>query len=146
MNIRTMTIKDYDQIYELWIHTEGMGLNNLDDSMEGIQKYLDRNSTTCFVAENESGIQGAILSGHDGRRGWIYHIAVRQPYRSQGIGQTLAATAVKALEAEGIHKAAMVVFEKNQIGNRFWDKLGFTARKDLVYRNKNIHELKRIDT
>lgn len=69
MQIRLMTISDYNQVYELWINTPGMGLNNLDDSKEGIDRYLKRNPSTCFVAEDEGKIIGVIMSGHDGRRG-----------------------------------------------------------------------------
>ena len=141
MTIRKMKIKDYEEVYDLWIHTEGMGLNAADDSREGIEKYLLRNPDTCFVAEDNGIIAGVIMSGHDGRRGFIYHTAVKQEYRRQGIGKKLAASALAALEAEGIQKAALVVFEKNAQGNLFWEKIGFTMREDLIYRNKNIQKL-----
>ena len=141
MTIRKMKIKDYEEVYDLWISTEGMGLNAADDSREGIEKYLLRNSDTCFVAEDNGNIAGVIMSGHDGRRGFIYHTAVKQEYRGQGIGKKLAASALAALEAEGIQKAALVVFEKNAPGNLFWEKIGFTVREDLIYRNKSIQKL-----
>lgn len=145
MTIRTMEIEDYEKIYDLWIHTKGMGLNTVDDSREGIAQYLLRNPNTCFVAEDNGKLIGVIMSGHDGRRGFIYHTMVSQEYRGQGIGKKLVDSAMKALEAEGIHKAALVAFEKNVTGNAFWEKAGFTVRDDLVYRNKNIHQIKRID-
>ena len=145
-NIRIMTIEDYDSVYELWIHTPGMGLNATDDSKEGIYQYLKRNPTTCFVAEEDGKIVGVILSGHDGRRGYIYHTAVLPHYRHQGIAKQLVDYAMDALDREGIKKAALVVFEKNQTGNGFWEHMGFTVRDDLLYRNKNIHALERIDT
>lgn len=146
INIRTMTIDDYDGVYELWINTPGMGLNTTDDSRDGICKYLKRNPTTSFVAEDNGKIIGVILAGHDGRRGYIYHTAVLLDYRNQGIARKLVESAMSALEKEGINKVALVAFEKNEIGNDFWEKIGFTVRDDLVYRNKNIHELERIDT
>lgn len=142
MKIRKMDIEDFEQIYDLWIHTEGMGLNTTDDSREGIAKYLLRNPDTCFVAESDEKLIGVIMSGHDGRRGFIYHTTVRKEYRGQGIGKKLVDSAMTALETEGIHKVALVAFEKNVLGNKFWEKAGFTIRTDLVYRNKNIHELK----
>ena len=145
MIIRTMNIKDYEKVYDLWIHTKGMGLNTTDDSREGIDKYLHRNPNTCFVAEDNDEIVGVIMSGHDGRRGFIHHTTVKAEYRGKGIGKKLVDSALAALEAEGIHKAALVAFEKNILGNIFWEKIGFTVRDDLVYRNKNIHELERID-
>lgn len=145
MKIRTMFIEDFGNVYDLWINTEGMGLNTTDDSKEGITKYLLRNPNTCFVAEDNGQLIGAILSGHDGRRGFIYHTTVKKEYRKQGIGRRLVDSAMTALEAEGIHKVALVVFDKNISGNIFWEKIGFTVRDDLIYRNKSIHELKRID-
>lgn len=146
MTIRLMTLADYQAVYALWLATPGMGLNTTDDSREGIEKYLRRNPSTCFVADDGGRIVGVIMAGHDGRRGFIHHTAVLPEYRGQGLGRRLVDNALAALEAEGIHKAALVVFEHNQLGNGFWEKLGFTSREDLVYRNRNIHELQRIDT
>ncbi len=145
MNIRIMTPGDYDAVYRLWISTPGMGLNTTDDSREGILKYLNRNPTTCFVAEECQECIGVILCGHDGRRGYIYHLAVKVEQRHKGTGGALLTRALEALKAEGIAKVALVVFSSNEAGNRFWEKRGFTAREDLQYRNKSIMELKRID-
>ncbi|NLI62804.1 MAG: GNAT family N-acetyltransferase [Methanosarcinaceae archaeon] len=138
MIIRKMTIEDYDAVYELWISCTGMGLNNLDDSKEGIHKFLKRNPETCFVAV-QNNIDGVILAGHDGRRGYIYHTAVRPEYRNQNIGSELVSESMNAFEKLGINKVALVVFENNQIGNVFWEKQGFTVRDDLIYRNKTIN-------
>lgn len=146
INIRAMAMKDYDGVYDLWINTPGMGLNATDDSREGIEKYLKRNPTSSFVAEDDGKIIGVIMAGHDGRRGYIHHTAVLPNYRNQGIAAKLVENAMNALDKEGINKVALVAFERNEIGNGFWESIGFAARADLVYRNKNIHELKRIDT
>ena len=86
------------------------------------------------------------MSGHDGRRGFIYHTAVLPEYRELGIAKQLVDHAMAALAQEGIHKVALVAFRKNEIGNGFWEHIGFTERDDLVYRNKSIHLLERIDT
>lgn len=146
VNIRVMTIEDYNGVYDLWINTPGMGLNLTDDSREGIEKYLKRNPTSSFVAEDEGKIIGVIMSGHDGRRGYIQHTAVLPEYRNQGIARRLVEHAMNALDKEGIQKVALVAFERNKTGNAFWEHIGFSPREDLVYRNKNIHDLIRIDT
>lgn len=143
MKIRIMTSQDYDEIYALWMCTPGMGLHKDDDSREGIERYLQRNPTSSFVAEESGKIIGAIMAGHDGRRGYIYHTAVLPKYRNQGIAKQLVEHAMCALEKAGINKVALVAFEKNTLGNGFWEKIGFTVRHDLVYRNKNIHREKR---
>lgn len=146
MEIRTMTIDDYNQAYSLWLSTPGMGLNDIDDSREGIEKYLARNPDTCFVAEIEGEITGVILAGHDGRRGFIHHTVVAESKQRHGIGSMLVENAIEALKREGINKVALVVFGRNEKGNTFWEKQGFITRSDLVYRNRTITELKRIDT
>lgn len=143
MNIdyKVMTISDYDGVFELWMNTPTMGINSTDDSREGIEKYIKRNPTTSFVALVEGKTVGAILAGHDGRRGFIQHIAVLPEFRKHGIASTLVKRAMDALEEEGIHKVALLAFKKNELGNCFWDKMEFTVREDVYYRNKNIHEL-----
>ena len=146
MKIRKMEISDYKSVYNLWISCKGMGLNDVDDSEKGISRFLERNPETCFVAVDNDEIIGVILCGNDGRRGYIYHTAVKPSERNKGIGTKLVDRAMKAFENIGITKVALVVFEKNETGNTFWEKKGFMSRKDLVYRNKQITEMIRIDT
>ena len=145
-HVRVMNIDDYDKVYALWMSCKNMGFNNLDDSREGIEKYLKRNPSTSFVAEAEQRIVGVILCGHDGRRGFIHHMAVAEDHRRQGIAAALLKHALAALKAEGINKVALVAFTRNEAGNVFWESQGFTAREDLTYRNKALVELIRIDT
>lgn len=141
-----MTISDYDDIYALWLSCVGMGLNDIDDSKVGIDKFLQRNPNTCFVATQDEQILGVILSGQDGRRAYIYHLAVAPTHRRQGIAERLVDEVMRVLDEIGISKAALVVFDKNQIGNDFWESQGFSVRQDLVYRNKSLRDLVRIDT
>ena len=140
--IRKLSMTDYQDIYALWASTPGMGLNDVDDSRTGIEKYLRRNPDTCFVAVDSGKIVGCILSGHDGRRGYIYHAAVAPESQNRGVGSALLEAAVKALQAEDIQKASLVVFKENLRGNAFWDHVGFHAREDLIYRNKVLTEAK----
>ncbi|MCM1524099.1 MAG: GNAT family N-acetyltransferase [Ruminococcus sp.] len=140
-----MTAADYDEVYSLWHGTEGMGLNSLDDSRGGIEKFLQRNPLTCFIARTEGKLVGAIICGNDGRRGYIYHTAVLSEYRHRGIASALVNSVITALEGEGIAKAALVVFGRNKTGNEFWEKKGFTVRGDLIYRNKTITAAERFD-
>lgn len=138
MKIRTLLITDYEKIYDLWTSCKGIGLNNIDDSKVGIKLFLERNPDTCFVAEENEKIIGVILSGNDGRRGYIYHAAVDIAYRKTGIGTKLVNAVVEALKKIKITKVALVVFEKNEDGNAFWENQGFSIREDLVYRNKSL--------
>ena len=145
--IYPMKPEEYDGIYQLWRSCSGMGLNDLDDSREGMEAFLKRNPTTCFSAWEDGKIVGSILCGHDGRRGYLYHTAVLLDFRGRGIGTELVQAALKGLEEAEIHKAAPpVVFSRNQAGNAFWDRQGFSVREDLTYRNKALREMNRIDT
>jgi len=138
MQIRIMTLADYDQVYALWQAAPGVGLNDIDDSKNGIAKYLARNPNTCFVAEKDGEVVGAVLSGHDGRRGSICHLVVAENERQQGIGATLVDATLDALRAEGIRKVWLVVMGDNVKGDKFWQKQGFDLRTDINYRNKII--------
>ena len=144
--IYPMKPEEYDGIYQLWRSCSGMGLNDLDDSREGMEAFLKRNPTTCFPAWEDGNNVGSILCGHDGRRGYLYHTAVLPDYRGRGIGTELVQATLKGLEEAIIHKAALVVFSQNQAGNAFWERQGFSVREDLTYRNKALREMNRIDT
>lgn len=139
MEIRNMVIEDYEKVYKLWTNTTGMGMRSLDDSKNGIAKFLKRNPATNFVATENDEIVGVILSGHDGRRGYIYHMAVDMNYRRQGVGRRLVESVCKALDEEGITKIALVVFKNNDIGNLFWESIGWEKRVDLNYYNKSLN-------
>lgn len=146
MEIRKMQSVDYEGLYELWMSCNGMRINNLDDSRDGIVGFLRRNPDICYVADEAGKIVGGILTGFDGRRAYIYHTAVHPDYRMRGIARGLVDHVMDSLEGMGVHKVALVAFEKNEAGNRFWEKMGFTLRDDLVYRNRAIVEMTKIDT
>lgn len=140
MIIRNLTIDDYESIYFIWQNSSGVGMRSLDDSKEGIERFINRNPKTSFILEVDGKICGVILCGHDGRRGYIYHTAVLKEFQNKGFGKILVNTSLNALKVENINKAALVVFKKNEEGNAFWQKLGFIKRDDLVYRNINLNE------
>ena len=146
MDIRLMRIEDYDETWGLWIHTKEMALNNLDDSREGIRKFLRRNPSTCFVAKEEQKIVGVILAGNDGRRGYIYHLAVLEEARRKKIATKLLNAALEGLKKEDITEVAVLAKRSNECGNLFWEEENFDPREDLVYRCKNLIEIYRIET
>ena len=143
VTIRIVTIADYDAIFELWNSTEQSrrALNPVDDSRDGIDRYLKRNPTTCFAAVMDGNIVGVILSGHDGRRGIIHHLCVHPDCRRMGIASRLVAMAEEALRKEGIQKVFGLVFKDNDVANMFWETQGYTARTNLNYRNKSMNRL-----
>ena len=144
--IREMTLADYEKVYALWMSSRNMGFNDKDDSREGIARFLKRNPGCSFVAEDAGALLGVILTGHDGRRGYVYHLCVHEDWRGRGIGSRLVSASLDALRAEGISKVALLVFKRNAAGSAFWERQGFTARTDVDYRNRALIELVRIDT
>jgi ribosomal protein S18 acetylase RimI-like enzyme len=132
-----MTIESYAEIYKMWTSIPGIGLSNADTE-ESIAKYLERNPNLSFVCYVENKIVGTILCGHDGRRGYIHHTCVLPEYRGQKIGKSLVEKALEALKNQGIDKCHLFVFYDNEIGNGFWNKLGWTKREDLLVFSKSV--------
>lgn len=131
--IRTMKIEDYDQIAALWSGIKGFAIRSIDDSREGIERFLIRNPNTSVVAEMDGRIVGSILCGHDGRQGCFYHVCVDEAYRQHGIGRQLAEKAIDALKKEHINKVYLIAFTQNEGGNAFWKRIGWTCRDDRNY-------------
>jgi ribosomal protein S18 acetylase RimI-like enzyme len=139
MNIRTMKAEDYGTVYALWKASPGVGLRSLDDTEGGLKKFLDRNPGCAFVAEQDGELAGAVLGGHDGRRGYIYHIAVKENLRGAGIGKALIKAVESAMAQAGINKIGLVALRANIGANRFWKALDYNVREDLAYRDKSLN-------
>lgn len=135
-----MQIEDYDGVYALWMSIKGFAIRSVDDSREGVTRFLKRNPETSVVAEEDGRIVGAILCGHDGRRGCMYHVCVQQEYRMRGIGRQMVTFAMEALKKEGISKVSLIAFTVNDIGNAFWNRIGWTRRLDLNYYDFTLNE------
>lgn len=138
--IRAMTAKDYDQVRALWRKISGFGIRSMDDSREGVERFLERNPDCSVVAERNGEIIGSILCGHDGRRGCLYHVCVHPDYRKQGIGKNMVVFAMQALKREKINKVCLIAFTVNDIGNAFWKEIGWTKREDLNYYDFTLNE------
>lgn len=140
--ISPFVMADYEEVISLWEMCEGIGLSSAD-SPEKIREYLDRNPCMSFIARKNEKIAGAVLSGHDGRRGFIHHLAVHPGFRKIGIGRKLANECVSALEAVGIEKCHLFIFRKNESGMKFWERAGWAMREDIEIMSKDInaHEL-----
>ena len=131
--IRAMTIEDYEGVKALWLTIKGFAIRSIDDSREGITRFLNRNPGTSVVAVEDGRIVGAILCGHDGRRGCLYHVCVAKEYRLRGIGKEMVVHCMEALKKEKINKVSLIAFTANDIGNAFWRQIGWTKREDLNY-------------
>ena len=129
--IREMTMTDYDQVYGLWTEIKGFGIRSIDDSWDGVERFLRRNPTTSVVAIQNGHIIGNILSGHDGRTGCFYHVCVAPGYRKHGIGYRMVRFAMEALQKEGVSKISLIAFKENEVGNAFWQGIGWREREDV---------------
>jgi N-acetylglutamate synthase len=145
MKIRTMTIEDYDEVFALWCGIRGFGIRSIDDSREGVEMFLKRNPSTSVVAEEDGRIVGSILCGHDGRRGCLYHVCVDEEHRRRGIGKAMVLRTMEQLKSEHINKVTLIAFTDNDLGNAFWNTIGWTKRKeynyyDIVLNAENVTE------
>ncbi|HIP71491.1 MAG TPA: acetylglutamate kinase [Anaerolineae bacterium] len=132
-----MTIDQYDEVIALWQASEGVGLSGADER-ENIRAYLERNPGLSFVAVDDGRIVGTILCGHDGRRGFIHHLAVHQDYRRRGVARRLTQKSVAALQAGGIQKCHIFIFRRNESGIAFWQANGWEIRQDIHIMSKHI--------
>ena len=135
--IREMNIDDYEPVYSLWGDIEGIGLSDAD-SKEGIKRFLARNPGLSFIAMDGEQIVGAALCGHDGRRGYIHHLVVTKSHRKQGIGKSLVGRCMYALMRIGIAKCHLFVYGDNQEAIRFWNKVGWTERVELMMMSQHL--------
>jgi len=136
LEIKKMNIRNYQEIIDLWKNTEGVAINNYDDSEKSIEKFIERNPTTCFVAEYENGIIGTIMGGNDGRRGLIYHLMVKLEHRKKGIGKKLLEKVEQSFKNEGIKRIYLVTYKENEIGNEFWKNNEYEIRDSVIFWSK----------
>ena len=138
--VRSMTTEDYPAVKALWQSIRGFGIRSIDDSEEGVGRFLARNPGISVVAEQDGVIVGAILCGHDGRRGWRYHVCLKDGRRRQGIGKAMVVFCMEAVKKERINKVSLIAFTKNDVGNAFWKEIGWTGRRDLNYYDFVLNE------
>lgn len=135
-----MTIADYGEVLALWQATENVGLSDAD-SRDGLDAYLKRNAGLSLVARHEGRLIGAVLCGHDGRRGYLHHLAVVPGFRKQGIGRALVDRCLARLAALGIQKCHVWVYEANRAGLEFWEQIGWAARTELQVVSRNTSDV-----
>ena len=137
--IKKMDIKNYNEIKNLWKNSDGIGMNDHDDSKKFLNKFIKRNPNTCFVVEYKSEIIGTILGGNDGRRGTIYHLMVKPDHRKNGIGKKLLEKVENVFKKEGLRRINLFVLKENEVGNKFWENNGYEIRNVALFRSKKIN-------
>jgi putative acetyltransferase len=137
IKIASLTIAAYDDVLALWRQCEGIGLSEAD-SREDIRAYLQRNPGMSFLATADGAVVGAVLCGHDGRRGYLHHLAVDPRFRRHGIGRQLVDRCLGALQQAGIQKCNLFIFNRNRDGIAFWKDVGWTPRTDISVISKSV--------
>ena len=140
ITIVPMTPADYDDVRALWMTIRGFGIRALDDSREDIERFILRNPTTSVVARVDGKIVGSILCGSDGRQGALYHVCVAKEYRRRGIGTQMVGFCMHQLRFMGINKVSLIAFTRNDAGNAFWNKIGWTRRTNVNYYEFELNE------
>ena len=135
--IREMKIEDYEKAFALWQRSEGLGLSEAD-TRANVERFLARNPSLCLVAEDGGELVGTALCGHDGRRGYLHHLAVAPDHRRQGLGRALAEKCLAGLKAQGITKCHLFVLGNNAPAIDFWKRLGFASRPDINLMSRAI--------
>ena len=130
MTVREMTPGDYDDMVRLWSGARGVGLTSTD-SKDGVTSFLDRNPGLSLVALDEGRIVAAVLCGHDGRRGYVSHLAVADPHRRRGLATELVERCIGLLREAGIEKCHLLVLHGNENARAFWRDTGWTERTDI---------------
>jgi N-acetylglutamate synthase len=137
ITIEEMQINDFNEILSLWKTDKNIGLSSADEK-EAINLFLKKNKNLCFIAKKGSEIIGTALCGHDARRGYLYHVFVREEFRNLGLGRTLVEKCLAGLKALGVKKCHLFVFKENLKGAQFWEKINFIKRDDLVVYSKDL--------
>ncbi len=139
MTIDALRLEDYDDAYRLWKGTKGIGLSSAD-SREAIGRYLARNPGMSSAARDGGRLVGAVLAGHDGRRGFLHHLAVAADRRGQGTGRALVERSLERLKAEGIAKCHIFLMKDNDEGRGFWEAVGWKPRIDIGVCSRDLGE------
>jgi len=137
VEIRIMKSHDYSDAVDLWRSLPGLGLSSADEHT-AIDRFLKINPETCFVALDEGKIIGTVLGGSDGRRGYLYHLAVHKDYRRIGLGRQLSEKCLASFKSQGLKKCHIFVISNNAEGLRFWERLGWLLRKDIFVMSKDL--------
>ncbi len=133
--IEEMFLSHFDQAMELWRASEGVRLKSVD-SRETIGRFLERNPGLSYVAVDGDKVIGAVLCSHDGRIGYLTHLAVDPEYRRQGIGRSLVGRCLYALMSVGISQCALMMLEEDQNASGFFDKIAVAERVEMLMMKK----------
>jgi ribosomal protein S18 acetylase RimI-like enzyme len=136
VQIHEFEINDYNVVFELWKEA-GLVIRPGDD-VNGVRMKLMRDSDLFLLARLEGEIVGCVIGGWDGRRGWVYHLAVKPSYQRQGIATALLSEVEKRLGEKGAKKINAEIYESNTKSLKFFKARGYETHPDLVMVGKHL--------
>ncbi|MCJ8328288.1 MAG: GNAT family N-acetyltransferase [Campylobacterales bacterium] len=143
MQIQAMLISHYQDLMNLLNLSSAIVIRE-SDSYESIKRYLNRNPDLNFIIKDKNEIIACIMCGHDGKRGYIQHLYVKEDYRKQGIAQNLFNKCVNSLKEIEIYKSHIFVLKDNDAANEFWEKNNWKLRLDINMYSYNTSNIKNI--
>ena len=129
-----MRESDYGALVELWSKFPGNTMTGADGP-KGFGAFLARNGRFCYTAEEEGRVVGSVMAGTDGRRGYVYHLAVDPGRQGEGLGRMLMERAEESLREAGIEKAHLFIYADNP-AIRFYRRAGWHLREDIEVMSK----------
>jgi ribosomal protein S18 acetylase RimI-like enzyme len=124
---------DYSKVIGIWEKIEKGVRVGVSDAPNEIEKKLQRDPELFLVAEKNGELIGTIIGGFDGRRGFIYHVAVVASYRGQGIGSRLMMEVENRLRAKGCIRCHLLVNNDNMEARSFYENHGWKALDDTPF-------------
>lgn len=137
ISIHEMSVNHVDAALDLWQHIQGMGLSSADEP-QALARFLQQNPGLSYIAEDDGRLVGTCLCGSDGRRGYLYHLAVTPEWRRQKLGSQLVDRVFAALRQQEIHKCHIMVYGTNETGLKFWQQDGWVRRPEIVLMSKDV--------
>ncbi|MFO7626828.1 MAG: GNAT family N-acetyltransferase [Candidatus Fermentibacteraceae bacterium] len=130
MRIRAMSSRDHGELIRLWSSFPGNAITGAD-SRDEFDAFLTKNGSFCFTACEQDAVVGSVMAGSDGRRGYVYHLAVKTDHQRKGLGGALMRRVEDALSKAGLEKIHLFIFSDNP-AVAFYEKSGWHVRNDIT--------------
>lgn len=137
MEMRKLTIDDYEDMVNLWIKAALPFKPKGRDSRRAIASQMQKDHSLFLGAFENGTLVGVIIGSYDQRRkGWINRLAVDPECRRRSIGQRLIASMEKILKKKDVTVICALIEETNQESIKLFERLGYVFEKSILYFSK----------